>query len=148
MDAEISGIAQRFVRGFRAFRVLSFWEAFHAFSILHYLHFRENPDFLNLGFRVQVGGRDVLLVQAPALWAHVALPLAASEVAARSPLIRRLRMKLVQRVGLAHLPPRVATWRYQVRPRGTLTDRAVPLPPTLPPPGIPAKRKMEPLYML
>jgi len=37
------------------------------------------------------------------------------KAAAHSGLLRKLAVRLVARVGLTYLPPRVAAWRYQVR---------------------------------
>ncbi|CAM6128397.1 unnamed protein product [Calypogeia fissa] len=60
----------------------------------------------------KVGGRDILLSITPAVW-RVVSQLINSSIASRSPLLRKLLVKLTQRVGLVHLPPRVASWRYK-----------------------------------
>jgi len=40
--------------------------------------------------------------------------LAGSQAANRSPLLRKLLVKLIQRIGVMYLPPRIASWRYMV----------------------------------
>ncbi|XP_073388245.1 tubulin-folding cofactor D [Physcomitrium patens] len=59
----------------------------------------------------KVGGRDILLDIAPSAWQE-ASKLARSQSAIRSPLLRKLLVKLIQRIGNTYLPPRIATWRY------------------------------------
>lgn len=59
----------------------------------------------------KVGGRDILLDVAPIAWGE-ATELASSQAASRSPLLRKLLVKLIQRIGNTYLPPRVASWRY------------------------------------
>lgn len=59
----------------------------------------------------KVGGRDILLDVASTVWQETC-NLIKSTVAARSPLLRKLLIKLTQRVGLAYLPQRVPLWRY------------------------------------
>ncbi|KAG0570729.1 hypothetical protein KC19_6G183600 [Ceratodon purpureus] len=59
----------------------------------------------------KVGGRDILLDVAPSAWEE-ASKLARSQAAIRSPLLRKLLVKLIQRIGNTYLPPRVASWRY------------------------------------
>lgn len=59
----------------------------------------------------KVGGRDILLDVAPSAWEE-ACKLARSQAAIRSPLLRKLLVKLIQRIGNTYLPPRVASWRY------------------------------------
>lgn len=61
----------------------------------------------------KVGGRDILLEVAPSAWEE-ASKLARSQAAIRSPLLRKLLVKLIQRIGNTYLPPRVASWRYMV----------------------------------
>lgn len=67
----------------------------------------------------KLGQRSSLLVPAARL-----LPLAAalqvSPLAASNALARKLTVKLVQRIGLVFLRPRVAVWRYQ-KPRFNMT---------------------------
>ena len=58
------------------------------------------------------GSRAALAPRAAALWAQTSA-LAGSAGAARSPLLRKLAVKLAARVGLLLLPPRLVTWRYQ-----------------------------------
>lgn len=59
----------------------------------------------------KVGGRDILLDVASTVWQETC-NLIKSTAAARSPLLRKLLIKLTQRVGLAYLPQRVPLWRY------------------------------------
>eukprot|EP01018_Ginkgo_biloba_P017523 Gb_00473 [translate_table: standard] len=59
----------------------------------------------------QVGGRDILLDVASIAWQGTC-DLVKSPAAARSPLLRKLLIKLTQRVGLTYLPQRVPLWRY------------------------------------
>ncbi len=58
------------------------------------------------------GQRTQLLPIAAQLWPS-ASQLMSSEAAQASVLTRKLAMKLVQRIGLTFLPPKVASWRYQ-----------------------------------
>ncbi|KAH9316181.1 hypothetical protein KI387_024808, partial [Taxus chinensis] len=58
-----------------------------------------------------VGGRDVLLDVASLVWQETC-NLTKSAAAARSPLLRKMLIKLTQRVGLTYLPQRVPLWRY------------------------------------
>ncbi|XP_057830679.2 tubulin-folding cofactor D isoform X2 [Cryptomeria japonica] len=59
----------------------------------------------------KVGGRDVLLDVASVMWQETC-NLTKSVTAARSPLLRKLLIKLTQRIGLTYLPQRVPLWRY------------------------------------
>ncbi|KAJ7541816.1 hypothetical protein O6H91_10G078100 [Diphasiastrum complanatum] len=59
----------------------------------------------------KVGGRDILISIASLAWQD-ASDLACSQIAGRSPLLRKLLMKLILRIGLTYLSPRVAVWRY------------------------------------
>ncbi|KAL3695132.1 hypothetical protein R1sor_008783 [Riccia sorocarpa] len=73
----------------------------------------------------KVGGRDMLLDTTLPVW-QVASQLATSSAASRSPLLRKLLTKLIQRVSLMHLPPRVATWRYTQRSTSLALNLATP----------------------
>lgn len=55
----------------------------------------------------------MLLNVAPMAW-QGAHDLAGSQAANRSPLLRKLLVKLIQRIGVMYLPPRIASWRYMV----------------------------------
>lgn len=57
------------------------------------------------------GGRDVLLPLAAPTWEQ-ARSLAISQPAKQSALLRKLLVKLIQRIGLTYLEPRVPSWRY------------------------------------
>lgn len=59
----------------------------------------------------KVGGRDILLDVALTVWQETC-NLIQSAAAAQSPLLRKLLIKLTQRVGLTYLPQRVPLWRY------------------------------------
>lgn len=59
----------------------------------------------------KVGGRDILFDVASTVWQETC-NLIKSTAAARSPLLRKLLIKLTQRVGLTYLPQRVPLWRY------------------------------------
>ncbi len=58
------------------------------------------------------GHRDVLCKHLPAVFEDV-MRFAGSAVAASSTLLRKLTVKFATRVGLAYMPPRVVSWRYQ-----------------------------------
>ncbi|KAL2632493.1 hypothetical protein R1flu_003972 [Riccia fluitans] len=73
----------------------------------------------------KVGGRDMLLDTTIPVW-QVASHLATSSAASRSPLLRKLLIKLMQRVSLMHLPPRIATWRYTQRSGSLALNLASP----------------------
>ncbi|BBN05956.1 tubulin-specific chaperone D [Marchantia polymorpha subsp. ruderalis] len=73
----------------------------------------------------KVGGRDMLLDTTLPVW-QVASQLATSSAANRSPLLRKLLIKLMQRVSLMHLPPRIATWRYTQSSRSLAQNLAAP----------------------
>ncbi|GAQ86916.1 Beta-tubulin folding cofactor D [Klebsormidium nitens] len=75
----------------------------------------------------KVGGRDILLEVSDSVWADACAVLQ-TPFAARSPLVRMLAVKLIQRIGLTHLPPRVATWRYQRGHRSLLQNMDASLP--------------------
>ncbi|KAL5728185.1 hypothetical protein ACHQM5_001298 [Ranunculus cassubicifolius] len=57
------------------------------------------------------GSRSVLLDVVPVVWSNT-LTLVKSNTAGRNPLLRKLLMKLTQRIGLVCLPHRLPTWRY------------------------------------
>lgn len=61
------------------------------------------------------GEREVLLQVLPLVQVAV---LELSGVATASPLLRKLTVKLAQRIGLNMMPPRVVAWRYQRGERG------------------------------
>ncbi|EFJ25897.1 hypothetical protein SELMODRAFT_413196 [Selaginella moellendorffii] len=61
----------------------------------------------------KVGDRSILLEIAPIAWKE-ASALSDSPLATRSPLLRKLLVKLIQRIGLTYLPPKLAAWRYML----------------------------------
>lgn len=69
--------------------------------LLHIIHHR------------QAGDRKLLLDVIPMIWNDVSV-LIKSSAAARSPLLRKYLVKLIQRIGLACLPHRSPSWRYVV----------------------------------
>ncbi|CAK9217775.1 unnamed protein product [Sphagnum troendelagicum] len=78
----------------------------------------------------KVGGRDMLLNVAPMAW-QGAHDLAGSQAANRSPLLRKLLVKLIQRIGVMYLPPRIASWRY-MNLESVSGNMQLPLGDTLP----------------
>jgi hypothetical protein len=60
----------------------------------------------------KLGQRSALLVPAARVFPH-AVQLLGSRLAATNALARKLAVKLIQRIGLVYLRPRVAAWRYQ-----------------------------------
>ena len=62
----------------------------------------------------KAGLRKQLLAALPAVW-PAAVQLPASRVAASNVLARKLAVKLVQRMGLALLPPRSAAWAHSAK---------------------------------
>ena len=55
----------------------------------------------------KIGKRDELLDIIPLIWANVT-----AETDNNNTMLRHLNMKLIQRIGLTHLKPRVVAWRY------------------------------------
>ncbi|KAL4422042.1 hypothetical protein ABPG77_004858 [Micractinium sp. CCAP 211/92] len=60
----------------------------------------------------KLGQRSAMLVPASQVFPH-AVQLLGSQLAASNALARKLAVKLIQRIGLVFLRPRVAPWRYQ-----------------------------------
>ncbi|KAH7298542.1 hypothetical protein KP509_25G048400 [Ceratopteris richardii] len=60
----------------------------------------------------KVGGRDILNPVTSATWEEVKR-LFNSPMSAQSLLLRKFLAKLVQRIGLVYLPPRVISWQYK-----------------------------------
>ncbi|KAL4443777.1 hypothetical protein ABPG75_011514 [Micractinium tetrahymenae] len=60
----------------------------------------------------KLGQRSALLAPAAQVFPH-AVQLLGSQLAASNALARKLAVKLIQRIGLVFLRPRVAAWRYQ-----------------------------------
>eukprot|EP00249_Psilotum_nudum_P020538 c27747_g1_i1 orf=323-4195(+) len=60
----------------------------------------------------KVGGRDVLLHVTPTAWQEVC-ELVNSSAITQNSLLRKMLVKLIQRIGLTYLPPRAASWRYK-----------------------------------
>ena len=67
------------------------------------------------------GHREKLLRFIPDVLPHLGC-LASGSVSQGQTQIRKLKMKLLQRIGLAFLPPRTATWRYQRGQRSLLQN--------------------------
>lgn len=64
-----------------------------------------------LCFIFKLGHRDRLLPFAPAAWSQLLAVMDSAQLAANV-LARKLATKLLQRVGLTFLKPRLAPWRY------------------------------------
>ncbi|GMH28815.1 hypothetical protein Nepgr_030658 [Nepenthes gracilis] len=60
----------------------------------------------------KIGSREVLLDMVPNVW-NDAATLIKSDMATRSPLLRKYLVKLSQRIGLMCLPHRSPSWRYK-----------------------------------
>ena len=75
------------------------------------------------------GVRTSLAPAAPALWKQCASLAGAADVL-RSPLLRRLAVKLATRVGLLLLRPRLVSWRYQRGARSLHANLGEAAPPT------------------
>ena len=67
------------------------------------------------------GRREKLLTMVPALFEPLLL-VATTSAASSNTLLRKLVVKLVQRVGLIFMPPRVLSWRYQRGKRSLLQN--------------------------
>jgi hypothetical protein len=77
------------------------------------------------------GVRTSLAPAAPALWRRCASLAGAADVL-RSPLLRRLAVKLATRVGLLLLRPRLVSWRYQRGARSLHANLGEVLAPATP----------------
>lgn len=78
--------------------------------------------FTTLTHIAKHGHREVLRECLPIVFSRVVSTAGASNA---SPLVRKLTVKLAQRVGLTYLPPRVVSWRYQ-RGAWAVARRVVP----------------------
>ncbi|KAL4858426.1 Tubulin-folding cofactor D [Chlorella vulgaris] len=68
----------------------------------------------------KLGQRSALLGPAAQVFPH-AVQLLGSQLAATNALARKLAVKLVQRIGLVFLRPRLAAWRYQKRQKSNMS---------------------------
>jgi hypothetical protein len=62
---------------------------------------------------LQIGNRRVLHDAVSGIWNDCSVVMK-TNIAIRSPLLRKYLVKLAQRVALISLPPRTPSWRYQV----------------------------------
>ncbi|XP_052192957.1 tubulin-folding cofactor D [Diospyros lotus] len=83
-------------------------------------HFRLLGAVEALAAIFKVGSRKLLLDVVPVVWNDTSV-LMKSQIAARSPLLRKYLVKLSQRIGLTCLPHRSPSWRYMGR-QSTLVE--------------------------